>query len=222
MNHEEYNNMINTFESCTPSECITKMFEMTDKDSLLCIPAWPYDNDEDQAGAYYTLRMNWTREDAEALIYEHARIVNVLSELAEKWKNNALGFTAEENQILLSDELFTVWNTYIHSLSPDDMDFMRFYDIAEKVEENPGEVTVSPEELRYYHEYIDRVYEEARHRLSGHFAQYDQIIRAQRLHKLMAQDAPQILIDNESRILAQTMAVGRFAEQMKLKKVRPV
>ena len=95
------------------------------------------------------------------------------------------------------------------------MDYMHFYDVCEKMEV----FAASKEEAEYYYAYTDRMREEAEHRLGGRIAQTDQIIRAQRLLKLMAQDAPQILIDNESRLLAQAMVVGRFATKMKVKRV---
>ena len=245
MNHEEYNYIINTFKSCTPSECITKMFEMTDENGLLCIPAWPSDYDLDQAGAYYALKMNWSREDAESLIEEHTKLVDQIAKLAEKWKNDELDTSPVVNCVLLDSDLFEVWNTFIRTLAPKDMDFMKFYDIAEKIEQiavreadkndaqfAPGsaavsfdpigdsdEISVSLDEMKYYNEYIDRVNEEAKRRLGGKYANYDVIIRASRLCKLMAQEAPQIIIDNESRLLVQAMAVGRFAAEMKEKKL---
>ena len=61
--------------------------------------------------AYLSLQMAWTREDAEALAGEHAELEAALRELAERWKNDELGFTVEENRLLLSDELLTVWRT---------------------------------------------------------------------------------------------------------------
>ena len=244
MNHEEYNYIINTFESCTPSECITKMFEMTDENGLLCIPAWPSDYDLDQAGAYYALKMRWSRPDVAALILNHAMLVDALAQIAEKWKNEELGLSDEENRAALGEELFEVWRTYVKSPAPEDMDCMKFYDIAEKmmqiavreagkndaefgpgrasvlfeIYENSDEPSLSLEELEFYHEYIDRIHEEAKRRLGGKYANYDVIIRASRLCKLMAQDAPQIIIDNESQLLAQAMAVCRFATEMREKK----
>ena len=209
MNYEEYNTIFHTFESLTPSQCILRMWEMTDAEGHLEIPAWPHDNDPADEDAYLSLQMAWTREDAEALAGEHAELAAALRELAERWKNDELGFTVEENRLLLSDELLTVWCTYVETLAPDDMDFMRFYDAAEKEEAG----TASPEELRYFHAYMNRVREEAKRRLGGKIAQSDEIIRAQRLHKLMAQDAPQILIDNESRLLAQAMAVRKYGQK---------
>ena len=245
MTNEVYNSMIKTFESFSPSQCINQMYELTDESGKLEIPAWPNDFDPDQEGSYYALKMRWTRPDVVALIVNHDTLVDALTQIAMRWKNEELGWTDEENRTALGRELFEVWQTYVKSPEPEEMDCMKFYNISEKVEEiafreaekndakympgkvavtfdlheNSDEPTISLEELEYYHEYIDRVHEEAKRRLGGKYANYDIIIRASRLCKLMAQDAPQIIIDNESRLLAQAMAVGRFAVEMREKKV---
>ena len=245
MTKEEYNNIISKFESLTPAECVRAMYEMTDEDGRLEIPAWPSDYDLDQEESYYALKMRWTRPDVEALILNHAMLVEALAKIAEKWKNEELGLSDEENRAALGEELFEVWQTYVKSPAPEDMDCMKFYDIAEKmmqiavqeagkndtkfapgkatvlfeIYENSDDVSVSLEELEYYNTYIDSIHEEAKRRLGGKYANYDIIIRAGRLCKLMAQEAPQIIIVNESRLLAQAMAVGRFAAEMREKKI---
>ncbi len=245
MTNEVYNSMIKTFESLSPSQCINRMYELTDESGRLEIPAWPSDYDLDQEGSYYALKMRWTRPDAAALILNHAMLVDELAKIAERWKNEELGLSDEENRAALGNELFEVWQTYVKSPEPEEMDCMKFYDISEKVEqiafreaekkdakfapgrasvvfelyENSDDISVSLEELEYYNAYIDAVYEEARRRLGGKYANYDIIIRAGRLCKLMAQEAPQIIIVNESRLLAQAMAVGRFAAEMRERKI---
>ena len=245
MTKEEYNNIISKFESLTPAECVSAMYEMTDEDGHLEIPAWPNDFDPDQEGSYYALKMRWTRPDVVALILNHATLVDALAKIAMRWKNEELGWTDEENRTALDRELFEVWQTYVKSPEPEEMDCMKFYDISERVEEiafreaekndakfapgrasvvfelyeNSDDISVSLEELEYYNAYIDAACEEARRRLGGKYANYDIIIRAGRLCKLMAQEAPQILIINESRLLAQAMAVCRFASEMREKRI---
>ncbi|MBR5339051.1 MAG: hypothetical protein IK150_03110 [Lachnospiraceae bacterium] len=245
MTNEVYNSMIKTFESLSPSQCINRMYELTDESGRLEIPAWPSDYDLDQEGSYYALKMRWNRPDAAALIRNHAMLVDALAKIAEKWKNEELGLSDEENRAALGNELFEVWRTYVKSPDPEDMDCMKFYDIAEKmmqiavreagkndaefapgkatvlfeIYENSDDVSVSLEELEYYNTYIDLIHEEAKRRLGGKYANYDIIIRAGRLCKLMAQEAPQIIIVNESRLLAQAMAVGRFAAEMRERKI---
>ncbi len=245
MTNEVYNSMIKTFESLSPSQCINRMYELTDESGRLEIPAWPNDFDPDQEGSYYVLKMRWTRPDVVALILNHATLVDALAQIAMRWKNEELGWTDEENRTVLDRELFEVWQTYVKSPEPEEMDCMKFYDISEKVEkiafreaekkdakfapgrasvvfelyENSDDISVSLEELEYYNAYIDAAYEEARRRLGGKYANYDIIIRAGRLCKLMAQEAPQIIIVNESRLLAQAMAVCRFASEMREKRI---
>ena len=190
------------------------MYEMTDEAGVLRIPVWPYDNDVDPVKRYFHAEMAWSREDAEALVREFQTLVDALSEMALLWKNEELGFSEEENRGILSDEQLKVWNTYIKELNPEDMDYMHFYDITEKMDEFGA---VSPEDLKYYYAYVDRIHEEARRRLGGKYAQYDRIIRAQRLHKLMAQEAPQVLIDNEARLLAEAMVLETYAKKVRIK-----
>ena len=108
MNYLEYNDILNKLESCTPSECITKMYEMTDEAGVLRIPVWPYDNDVDPVKRYFHAEMAWSREDAEALVREFQTLVNALAEMALLWKNEELGFSEEENRGILSD-VFPWW-----------------------------------------------------------------------------------------------------------------
>ena len=249
MTKEEYNNIISKFESLTPAECVRAMYEMTDEDGRLEIPAWPNDYELEQEEAYYVLKMEWDENEREAGAGVDTDLIEWLIasfvELGRKWKNGRLGMTSEENRTLLTEYgLFNIWETFVKSPCPGDMDYMKFYDISEKVEqialreagkndaefapgratvsfelsENAEEPIVSLEELKYYNEYIDRVNEEAKRRLGGKYAQYDQIIRASRLCKLVAQDAPQILIDNEARLFTQAWIVGRYAVEMKERK----
>ena len=248
MTKEEYNNIISKFESLTPVECVRAMYEMTDEEGHLEIPAWPSDNELDQEEAYYALKMNWNEAEREAGFATELVewLLASFAELGRKWKNGELGMTSEENRTLLTEYgLFNIWETFVKSPYPQDMDYMKFYDISEKVEqialreagkndaefapgsatvpfelsENSEEPTVSLEELKYYHEYIDRVHEEAKRRLGGKYAQYDQIIRASRLCKLVAQDAPRAVIDNEARLFTQAWIVGRYAVEMRVKKI---
>ena len=112
---------------------------------------------------------------------------------------------------MIAPALLNIWKTYLRPLDMDGLSFEKFYAISEKKEF--GE-EVSPEEEAYYREYADKKDTDAALRIDGKFAQYDVIVRAQRVYKLMANDAPKVLIDNEERYLVQAMAVNRYATEM--------
>ena len=141
----------------------------------------------------------------------------------------------------LPEELKSVYDIYYRNLFPADMDYMRFCDISEKLDsiefkeelrknrelgngeevagfdfyESQENVSITAEELDFYETCIDRIHEEAKQRIGGQFAQYDQVIRGSRLCKLFSLEAPQVVLDNESKLLAEAMAVRSYAVDMR-------
>ena len=69
----------------TPVETIVSMFEHTDADGILCIPAWPYDDDAEQ-GMLYQCRMNWNKADLENVLRQYENCCDTMKKIAEKYE----------------------------------------------------------------------------------------------------------------------------------------
>ena len=82
-----YNNHDNetdaaAYHAMTPPQTINEMFEYTDEDGTLYIPAWPYDGVYDEK--VYRCVMDWNQSDRDALVKEHAVLTSALAQLAER------------------------------------------------------------------------------------------------------------------------------------------
>ena len=164
----------------TPVECIVSMFEHTDTDGILCIPAWPYDDDAEQ-GMLYQCRMNWNKADLENVLRQYESCYDTMKKIAEKYDS----FRADPDAEVLPEAEKRFWNTYLRDFESDDTDA-----ICAEAEERVGQ---SP-------------------------AAYDVIIRAQRLCKLMALHAPEIILQGEANLFAQALVIHGYCEELEVVK----
>ena len=101
----------------TPEECIVGMFEHTDSDGILCIPAWPYDDDAEQ-GMLYRCRMNWTEADRDAVLRLYESCYDTMKSIARQCSSVRDGVDAAG----LSEAQKPFWNTYLRDFGSDDND----------------------------------------------------------------------------------------------------
>ena len=221
--------------SLAPTELIDLMFERTDENGVLYIPEWPdFYGYSDQS---YKCRVTWNLRQYEALSEEFDRLYYALEDIAPFWE--ALREKPlEAQQILGNSELFDVWCTYVRPLSTGDFDRDKIRDIEDRYETMEmvqdvaarlaqGEalteserhvltdyldITVSPEEEEYHDRYVDALYADARSRLPRPNHAYTVILRAQRLFRLLNLKAPELLINNEARLLASALVLNRYGE----------
>ena len=100
----------------TPAETIVSMFDHTDADGILCIPAWPYDDDAEQ-GMLYQCRMNWNEEDRDAVLRQYESCFETMRKIAPKFDSiRSSGAEA------LSEAQRAFWNTYLGDFASDDID----------------------------------------------------------------------------------------------------
>ena len=202
----------------TPVECIEEMFGHTDENGVVYIPEWPYDDDYDYDGTrYYECHMNWNEEGKEKVIkdfiylYEGIRVIGLLLE--------KLPEGADIDRKTLGDKLYPIWCKYLNRIEPEGFDSKRIDDIREKKEaiyykELPADA-LSPEEEEYLDLYRDAVRAEAEKKIGKGLASYDVLIRARRVSKLFGLHAPEIIVKNEARLLAQAMAVHSYCYDKK-------
>ena len=205
----------------TPEECVRVMYEQTDPNGNLYLPAWPCDICFTSAVDYYALTMNWTEADCKTLNADYAALFESLKRIAAVY--DQLGDTLEENRRVLSEDLVQVWDTYLRAFDTRGFDYDLIRDIEDRLDEiayanssDGGDVpsektTVTEEERALFGQYVAQIHNDAEKRLDRKTAAYDVIIRAMRLCKLLSVNAPEIVVSFEAKFLVQAMAVNRFA-----------
>ena len=101
----------------TPVETIISMFDHTDADGILCIPAWPYDDDA-ELGMLYQCRMNWNKADLENVLRQYESCCDTMQKIAEKYDS----FRADPDAEALPEAQRAFWNTYLRDFASDDID----------------------------------------------------------------------------------------------------
>ena len=103
----------------TPAECIVGMFEHTDTNGLLYIPAWPsYDPDADDKTGFFKCRMNWNEADRDAVLRLFESCHDTMKKIAEKYDS----FRADPDAEALPEAEKRFWNTYLRDFESDDTD----------------------------------------------------------------------------------------------------
>ena len=150
---------------------------------------------------------------------------------------------AEDVKAFLQDErLFEVWNTYVRGWETDEFDsettfrysspesdFDSYFDkialeeaMADgyQLTENERELydlvkdtIITEEELEEYDRYWKCIAADAKRRVGKDSEALHLVLRAKRVWKLLVLGAPSIIIRNESRELAQALALHRFATE---------
>ena len=101
----------------TPVETIIRMFDHTDTDGILCIPAWPYDDDAEQ-GMLYQCRMNWNKADLENVLRLYESCYDTMKSIALRCGSVRDGLDAAA----LSEAQKPFWNTYLRDFESEDND----------------------------------------------------------------------------------------------------
>lgn len=220
----------------TPAESIISMFAHTDKNGILYIPEWPYDNSLVEKRRFYKCTMNWDELDLDDALRHYESVIKALKNIAEKWES----IGSDDEAATLSANHQNVWNTYIRDFETGDIDTELITDISDRMEAiamiNSTEemissgIEVSEVEMSFYNEYKDTAvseeeealynrYKEAvnadvERRVGGNIAAYDVVIRAKRFYMLQALGAPQFIADNEANLLAQAMVIHTYCKEM--------
>ena len=221
-------------DDITPEEYIELMFEKTDEDGILYIPGWQYGNLY-EPNCSYRCRLNWNLYDFEKVTNEFNALYSDLSVIAEKY--DKLGENAEENkEILGSERLFNVWNTFIRRFETSDFDREKIFEIEDKIDTvnyvkiisqkvADGEevsdnekyflkeyidLTVSSSEKTVYNKYCNELGKEAEERVGSNICAHSFVVGAARTCRLMSLGAPEAIIKNEARILSAAMVIHKY------------
>lgn len=210
MTQKEYEKLQHSFTELDGFGMIKKLYELTDETGRLVIPAWPYDG-ADSREQEYVLKMTWKEADRETLIRDYAALWLDIAGIAEVNGDLYEDYEEEECERLILPEHLESWRTYLRPLDAGDADPAKIQAIYEKIS---AEEEIDPAEEACYRAYVDKKRADAESRIGGKYARYEVIVRAERLYRLLAGDAPEMVIRNEERYLVQAMAVNRYAEEM--------
>ncbi|MBR5114498.1 MAG: hypothetical protein IK101_04290 [Oscillospiraceae bacterium] len=195
------------YDALTPAGVVNAMFEHTDGEGRLVIPAWPYDFVDragfsgDDAGELMECFLTWDAEGRDAVLEKFGALCAALRELAG------------ENAEPLSSELSDVWNVYLRPLAESAEANAEVSAVIDAVWDDERPLTA--EEQAVYDGYVEAMYADAESRIGG-VAAYDVIVRAQRLWFLMRLKAPESVVNAEAKLLAQAVAVNTYGRSLRL------
>ena len=177
------------FSSVSGEDYISAMFTNTAADGKLLL------EDEEYSDVFH---MDWTEADVAALTERFEKLLATLTQLGKF-------FPRAEAAEDLPEELQEVWNTYLRPYPPHGMDDEELMDISMK--EDMGDVLTDEEQ-----EMLDKerqwLRENALRRLPFNRCHPVKLIqRARRYERLLELRAPQVVVANEERALAEAMAL---------------
>ena len=186
----------NTYRESTPQEYIYKLFEETAGDRLT-INTFPL-FDQPYATTY---RMGWTKKDADEAVARYDALTAALCVIGKTDK-------ADCREGLLSPEELEVYNTYVRPFPDFEVDLeevgtLYFRSETETVEEDEYEL------LERHHEWF---VENSRKRLpvTNRCPSY-LINRAQRFERLASINAPDCVLQQEGRCLAEELVLYYYS-----------
>ena len=168
-----------------------------------------------------TLILNWTAEDAEKVEQRYNLLTSALARIARIHDQ----LEDEENRKkLLSESDFDVWNTYVRPFEPLEVNWDELYPIPPcEPEELPsliheiheraiGDLIEEEEKLlKWYYMWRE---EQSQKRIPfNRRSSADMITRAMRYEKLLSLGAPEIVVTEEGRYLAEEMVLYYFGKE---------
>ena len=203
-----FNVEMEEYASLTPEEIFTKMLEGTGEDGVLTVKEMADAPSVSEPGTV-SFRMNWENADAGTLSEKFEKFTGSLLRIASK--GGSRWSSSEEDGKELPDEDRNVWETYIRDFSVfPQTDLNEICEIEEKIA--VGEPLNTWEKVAIAM-YKGDCLKDAEKRIGTAPLAYETIIRARRYERLLELDAPQIILDNERNMLAESLAIHRFAEE---------
>lgn len=168
------------------------------------------------------LYLSWTEEDADNIEKKYNLLTSALTRIGRVHDQ----LDDEENRKkLLSESDLEIWNTYVHPYEPMEVDWDELYPIPPC---EPEELMGLIEEIHYRSRYGDLIEEEEL--LWKQFCMWreeqsqkripfnrrscaDFILRAMRYEKLISLNAPEVVVTEEGRWLAEEMVLYYFGKE---------
>ena len=180
-----------------PQQHILNLYIKTQNDKL-AITYYPENGEEPYDLTY---DMDWTKEDAMALAAKCESLVATLTRLAQS--HDKLQDTNKRTE-LLNDEEIKVWNTFVRAFNP--------FEVAESVIDELYQRGEFDELSKEENELLERHYAwreaDCLERLPfNRTSPINYVIRAKRYEQLIHLNAPEIVIKDEARCLAEEMVL---------------
>lgn len=198
----------------TPQEYIRRLFDETENGKFTVSYENPNYN--------FTYQVNWTEEDAEKIVQRYNLLTSALARIAKV--HDRLN-DEESRKELLSESDLEVWNIYVCPYEPMEVNWDELYPIP------PCEPDELPKLIQEIHDrgiYGDLI-EEEELLLKQHWmwqeeqsqkripfnrrSAADMILRAMRYERLISLGAPEIIVTEEGRHLAQEMVLYYFGKE---------
>ena len=216
----------------SPEKLIALMFDRTNEDGILYVPAlfyypagWEYGVPETHEDESYRCKMNWNVFKYEKTLEKfkkHLDNIERIGKMGEDARNN-------DKELILTGELLEFFNKFLAPYNTGEFDEDKISDIEDRLDiiawvkyiakklasgqdvdgddrkslaEN-ADVVVSKEEQEYYDLYCDTVLKDVENRVGNRPFARKVLFFSWRLYKVLELNAPQIIIKNEMRSLAQ-------------------
>lgn len=208
-----FHNNTDAYRSFTPEDCLRKMFAHTGADGHLMIPVWSYGiPDEDKKEEYYAMKMNWTQKDCESTIEAFRTLYDQIKAMASF--SSEINGDAEKAKQFLNEELLATWNQYLRPFAIESVNTEEI----QRLNEKEMFISLSAKEAAVLNEYRKNFRAQCGERIGDRYCAVTELIQVRRLCKLFELDAPKFILCAEARILAQAMAVQRYATAFEIVK----
>ena len=120
----------NKYDNMSAHDVMIDMLDHTDKNGVLYIPEWPYDNRYEECERFYKCIMNWNSDALKITMHTYDSLYKSIKSAV---KINAL---TEDKAVFpdeyLSDEYLEIWNKYFGDFEADDIDADLISDITDR------------------------------------------------------------------------------------------
>ena len=240
MSFEPFDTMLE--KGLPPEEYITELFDRTDEDGMLYIPAnhtfmgvLAPEPDYD-----YCCRMNWNLARYEAVLKKFTDVYAAIQKIAKM--GGALWWSDDQAREQLNDpELYRIWNAYIRDFETPLFNDDKIREIDERLQtlafaqdlammfaegkdlddgeravlEEGLKLTITEEEEQYFDAFHCMRQEQSELRVGKNVYAYEVVIFAQRICRLIELGSPTIILNYESRRFAEVFVLHEYATEVK-------
>lgn len=180
----------------TPQGYIRQLFRETQAGKL-AITDCPFDGEPET----HTYEVSWTAEEAEGIVQRYNLLTAALTRIGRL--HDRLKEEKDRTELLTADQL-DIWNTYVRPYEAFEVDLRVIYDIHER-----GQLgDLAEEEEQLWKRYCMWRESQSQQRIPFHRrSAADMIQRARRYEKLISMHAPELVVTEEGRCLAEEMVL---------------
>ena len=198
-------NHVEVWEKLSAEELIEKMFERTDADGVLLLPAF-FADEQEEAETLRCVMDRKTPDDCQAVMQEFRALREAIERIAQV--SDSDGCLKDAAYAALPEAQKQVFNVWLRPFPSDrEFDTGWIFELSERLDE------ASPEEEAYYDRFHAARDTECRRRLGDNAFAYRAVIRAMRYHRLLTLHAPDFILQSEGRALAAALTLLRCCKE---------